>query len=159
MNHLHETKSASHKSLQGHFLVAAPHIHQPPYRHAVILVIQHHEEGAIGLVLDNGIREHLAGAGKAEVANRIGRAVANPSVEMPENANVPDPRLFSGIVIWPAGQLDRDVTNGIWMLSPACFEMDFSGDDLWVDQVRQIGRMVLRESLGICDFPMNPSLN
>jgi len=40
------------KSLQGHFLVAAPKLVDPNFFHTVVLMIQHNEEGAFGLVLN-----------------------------------------------------------------------------------------------------------
>ena len=40
------------KSLQGHFLIAAPGLLDPNFRRAVVLIVQHSEEGAFGLVLN-----------------------------------------------------------------------------------------------------------
>jgi putative transcriptional regulator len=40
------------KSLKGHFLVASPHLEDPNFLHAVILLVQHTEEGALGVVLN-----------------------------------------------------------------------------------------------------------
>jgi putative transcriptional regulator len=43
---------AEMKSLRGHFLVASPHLTDPNFFQTVVLMIQHDEEGAFGLVLN-----------------------------------------------------------------------------------------------------------
>ena len=40
------------KSLQGHFLIASPHLPDPNFCRTVVLMIQHHEQGALGVVLN-----------------------------------------------------------------------------------------------------------
>jgi putative transcriptional regulator len=39
-------------SLRGHFLVASPHLPDPNFYHTVVLMVQHDDEGALGLVLN-----------------------------------------------------------------------------------------------------------
>ena len=39
-------------SLQGHLLVASPHLPDPNFFRSVVLMIQHDEEGAFGVVLN-----------------------------------------------------------------------------------------------------------
>jgi putative transcriptional regulator len=38
--------------LQGHFLVAAPELRDPNFFHTVVLLVQHNDDGALGLVLN-----------------------------------------------------------------------------------------------------------
>ena len=40
------------KSLQGHLLVASPKLVDPNFFHTVVLLVQHNDEGALGLVLN-----------------------------------------------------------------------------------------------------------
>ncbi len=39
-------------SLAGHFLVASPHLDDPNFDHTVVLMIEHDEDGAFGLILN-----------------------------------------------------------------------------------------------------------
>jgi putative transcriptional regulator len=49
------------KSLKGHFLIAAPRLMDPNFFRTVVLMVQHNEQGALGLVLnrptDTTVRE------------------------------------------------------------------------------------------------------
>jgi putative transcriptional regulator len=40
------------ESLQGHLLLASPHLADPNFAHTVVLLIQHSDNGALGLVLN-----------------------------------------------------------------------------------------------------------
>jgi putative transcriptional regulator len=40
------------KSLAGQFLVASPHLRDPNFAHAVVLMLQHEEQGALGVVIN-----------------------------------------------------------------------------------------------------------
>jgi putative transcriptional regulator len=46
-------------SYQGHFLVAAPHEHDPNFVEAVVLVIDHTERGAFGVIVNGGSEERV----------------------------------------------------------------------------------------------------
>ena len=47
-------------SLQGHFLVASPHLGDPNFYRTVILMIQHDEEGAFGVIVNRPLSETVA---------------------------------------------------------------------------------------------------
>jgi putative transcriptional regulator len=47
------------KSLQGHLLVASPKLADPNFFHSVILLVQHNEEGALGLVLNRPLQTSI----------------------------------------------------------------------------------------------------
>jgi putative transcriptional regulator len=40
------------KSLAGHFLVASPHLRDPNFAQSVVLMLQHEEQGALGVVIN-----------------------------------------------------------------------------------------------------------
>ncbi len=39
-------------SLRGHLLIASPHLSDPNFRQTVVLLVEHHDEGALGIVLN-----------------------------------------------------------------------------------------------------------
>ena len=54
-----ETKTEPRRFLPDHFLVASPYMQDSPYRHAVVLVMRHDAQGALGLVMDNQLTKNL----------------------------------------------------------------------------------------------------
>ena len=48
------------KSLQGQLLIAAPRLVDSNFRHAVVLMVQHNESGALGLILNRPTETPLA---------------------------------------------------------------------------------------------------
>lgn len=50
------------KSLQGHLLVASPKLSDPNFFHTVVLLIQHDDEGAFGVVLNRPMQTTIAEA-------------------------------------------------------------------------------------------------
>ena len=48
------------KSLKGHFLVASPHLADPNFFRSVVLMLQHDEEGAFGVVLNRPTNNTVA---------------------------------------------------------------------------------------------------
>ena len=47
-------------SLQGQFLIASPHLEDPNFMRAVVLMVQHDDEGAFGLILNRPFEQRLA---------------------------------------------------------------------------------------------------
>ncbi|MGZ3472368.1 MAG: YqgE/AlgH family protein, partial [Isosphaeraceae bacterium] len=43
------------QSLKGHLLIAAPHLDTPIFARSVILILDHNEDGAMGLILNQPI--------------------------------------------------------------------------------------------------------
>jgi putative transcriptional regulator len=80
------------KSLQGHFLVAAPGLLDPNFYRSVVLLIKHDEEGAFGLIL-NRPTENTVG--------EIWKAAGYESVECP------DPIYLGGPVSGPLVAIHR----------------------------------------------------
>jgi putative transcriptional regulator len=55
------------ESLRGHLLVASPALLDPNFRRAVVLVTEHSDDGAAGLVLNRPSPVEVAGAAPAPV--------------------------------------------------------------------------------------------
>jgi putative AlgH/UPF0301 family transcriptional regulator len=145
------TETAVRRFVPGSFLVATPFLPASPYRHSVVLVIQHDAHGALGFVVDNQLKSSLTELESFFRSTRGGSPAGSH--------RFPGLRLFSAIVRWPEGGLEAELDQGVWMVTPARLDMALSSDDLWRQLVRQIGRDVLRDGLGIRAFPVDPLLN
>src|SRR5919199_4854861 len=76
------------RSLQGQLLIAAPALMDPNFHRAVVLMLEHTEEGALGVILN---RPSTVGA--EEVIAALGTIVAEPG------------RIFSGGPVQPGGAI------------------------------------------------------
>ena len=69
-------------------------------------------------------------------------------------------RIFSGYSGWSAGQLEREMEEGSWLVAPATKESVFStNDELWREVADYVGREILINALGIHHTPEDPSWN
>jgi putative transcriptional regulator len=171
-------------SLRGKLLIAAPSLFDF-FRRTVILMVEHTEEGAFGVIL-NRVSEAtvgeavpaLAGIAGADETIRIGGPVATESVvvlgefEDPEaspkiivgNVGVVDPakgsevvraRVYAGHSGWGAGQLESEMERDAWLVEPASAEDPFLAEDLWTVALQRRGGGY---SL-LATMPEDPSLN
>jgi len=138
-------------------IIAAPHLLDPNFRQTVVLLIEHNEEGAVGVVLNREsdvclkdlCRDHqIPFAGDERKRIRIGGPVQperglvlfdGPAAE-PEankileglNASASTATLgqlctqedgrfqcFAGYAGWGAGQLERELEEGVWIIADA----------------------------------------
>ena len=93
------------KSLQGHFLVASPHLPDPNFCRTVVLMIQHHEQGALGVVLnrpsDSTVQEVIGKV--SEVACfvddpvGIGGPIEGPLMALHRLAEVSESEVLPGV--------------------------------------------------------------
>jgi putative transcriptional regulator len=171
------------ESLRGHLLIAAPSLHDHFHR-TVVLVVEHTEDGAMGVVLNRPSEVRVGDAvpalaelaGEGEVV-RIGGPVAPDAVvalgefaepaeaagEVLEGIGVVDPdgpppdrvRVYAGYAGWGAGQLEGEIEQGAWIVEPADPEDPFSDGDLWSGALERKGGPF---SL-LATMPADPSLN
>ena len=173
-------------TLRGSLLVAAPILSDPNFRRTVVLVAEHGEEGAMGLVLNRptetsvgeAVPELAPIAGEEELVF-VGGPVSTASVlavaelDDPEDASellfgavgfVQEPdvgvvrgRVFVGYAGWGAGQLEAELAEESWLVLPA------ETDDLFSDDPEGLWSAVLRRQGGpyalLSLMPPDPSLN
>jgi putative transcriptional regulator len=92
-------------SLTGHLLVASPKLADPNFARCVILIIQHGEEGAFGLVLNRATRSPLAeiwselfgGVCAVEGPLYIGGPVDGPPLAVHGDADCSEREVLSGV--------------------------------------------------------------
>lgn len=151
--------------LAGLLLVATPLISTAPFHTSVILLVEHDERGAVGVVLTRPrrvlVREAfaaLAGAAAAPAVLFSGGPVS-PEVTvclsatagrgltawtMVDAGTAPAPtgplRLFSGYAGWAAGQLEQEIAAGAWWVVAA------RSGDVFSPQPEMLWRSVLRRS-------------
>lgn len=174
------------ETLRGSLLVAAPALHDPNFHRTVVLVAEHTDEGAMGLVLNRPTDTPVAAAlpelapiaGEADPVY-VGGPVALESVlavaelEEPEDASdllfgsvgfVQEPdvpvvrgRIFVGYAGWSPGQLEAELEDESWLVVEA------EPDDLFGDDADGLWSAVLRRQGGpyalLSLMPPDPSLN
>jgi putative transcriptional regulator len=169
----------------GSLLVATPRLLDPNFYRTVVLLIQHDEEGTMGLVLnrvsDEPAAEHLpewedhlappglvhhGGPVEPEIAIGIGLTSSGMPTGVPglslidltrgPTEEVPNIKVYSGYSGWGADQLEEELDTGSWFVVPA------APDDPFADPGSQ-WRKVLRRQSGllavVSTFPEDPSLN
>jgi putative transcriptional regulator len=173
-------------TLRGSLLVAAPVLSDPNFRRTVVLVAEHGDEGAMGIVLnrptDTSVGEAVPAL--AAIADEsdpvfVGGPVSTASVlavaelDDPEDASellfgsvgfvqetdvpVLRGRVFVGYAGWSAGQLEAELEEESWLVLPA------EPDDLFSDDPEGLWSAVLRRQGGpyalLSLMPPDPSLN
>ena len=173
-------------SLKGSLLVATPALVDPNFRRTVVLVAEHGEGGAMGVVLNRpsetavaeAIPELVSLAGDEEPVF-VGGPVAVDSllalaeVEEPDDtlelvvgavAFVQDPevpalrgRIFVGYAGWSPGQIEAELDEESWVVVPA------EPDDVFSEDPDELWSSVLRRQGGplalLSSMPPDPSLN
>ena len=171
-------------SLRGKLLIAAPSLFDF-FRRTVILMVEHTEEGAFGVVLNRASETTVGEAvpALAEITGAdepvwIGGPVGAESVVVlgefddPEESpklvvgevGVVDPelgaglgrvRVFAGHSGWEAGQLEEEIERDAWVIEPAVAEDVFAADDVWSMTLQRRGG----EYALLATMPEDPSLN
>ena len=174
-----------HESHTGKLLIATPHLVDPNFYRTVVLLIQHDEEGCIGVVLnretDQLVRDHLpdwtsasgdglvhyGGPVEPQVAIGLGLTEEGmetgvPGLNMVDFDATPPAdlssrvRIYSGYAGWGQDQLESELATGSWYVVQA------SPDDPFEDPVDQ-WRRVLRRQPGflslVSSFPDDISMN
>lgn len=138
------------QSLRGRMLIATPAADNSPYRRAAVLLLEHNAQGAAGVVLDGSFAASLE-----QLREQLPRVAGMRQLPTAGLAAVP-----VKVAIWQPGQLDQELQAGLWFNAPASPQRLLNeGVPLWRDLVREVGRSVYRDALGIEQFPVNPWLN
>lgn len=172
------------ESVRGKLLIASPGLGDF-FRRTVVFVLEHTDEGALGLVLNRPSETPVSDAvpDLADLADDapvfVGGPVAPQNVivlgafEDPEEAasivlddvgvvdpDAPDPdlrevRVYAGHAGWGPGQLDGELDQDAWIVESASPRDPFADGDLWSDVLDRKGGGY---SL-LARMPEDPSLN
>ena len=168
------------QSLRGQLLIASSGLFDPNFRRTVVLVTEHTEEGAMGLVLNRRspitVAEavpHLADVSRPDEHIFVGGPVQPDAVVAIAFGDVgflrPDTepgdlggsirraRVFAGYSGWGAGQLEVELEQESWIVEPAEADDVFTAeaDDLWSAVLRRKGGAFAL----LARMPVDPSLN
>ncbi len=169
-------------SLRGRLIVATPSLVDPNFAHTVVFVLDHTDEGAVGVVLNRPSNVQIASAlpgwerlavsppmvfvgGPVQPTGVICLALSAGSIETvdptvaPEEISAPvdQVRVFAGYAGWGAGQLEAEIAQGAWFVVDGFPEDAMSGapDHLWRAVLRrQSGRLKL-----FANYPVDVSMN
>jgi putative transcriptional regulator len=173
-------------SLKGSLLVATPALVDPNFRRTVVLVAEHGEAGAMGVVLNRpsetavaeAVPELVSFAGDEEPVF-VGGPVAVDSLLALAEVEEPDEtlelvvgavgfvqdlevpalrgRVFVGYAGWSPGQIEAELDEESWIVVPA------EPDDVFSDDPDELWSSVLRRQGGplalLSSTPPDPSLN
>lgn len=173
------------ESYAGRLLVAGPNLIDPNFYRTVVLILQHDDEGTVGVVLNRATTEHVGDhlpdwaehtadpgyvhyGGPVEPEMAIGLALTGEGeptgvpglslVDLSEPPAGPGPsvRIYSGYSGWGGGQLEAELASGSWYVAQAAPE------DPFADPVGQ-WRRVLRRQPGhialVSTFPDDITMN
>ncbi len=121
---------SSMSSLQGHFLVAAPHQADPSLIEAVVLVVEHTDQGAFGVVM-NGPGQPGNGAPapepdyRAEAAAGLGGLVSGPPMAIHAERYLAEAKVLPGVFFSAKEEnvlLLMDQTEEPYKIFTACVE-------------------------------------
>jgi len=174
-------------STKARLLVATPELLDPNFHRTVVLMLEHDDNGALGVVLN---RPRLVGGGEAvpHWADRLahpsrlhtGGPVSEDSVigvgrgnhdapllgrigvvdlhrDPDDLPGIEEVRLFAGYAGWTGGQLDAEVRAGGWIVAEA------REDDVLSPDPEGLWRAVLARQDGmtalLADYPDDPAAN
>lgn len=122
------------KSLQGQFLIAAPRLSDPNFFHTVVLMVQHGEEGALGLVINRPLSATVREVWKQvsestcliEAVIHQGGPCEGPLMVLHgDNASVADLQIMPGMMLSTSKEaIEQLVTTGT---SPTRFFVGYAG--------------------------------
>lgn len=171
-------------SLSGQLLIASPSM-ADFFRRSVVLVVEHNEEGAFGLVLnrpsDSTVGEavpdladligaehvvHVGGPVQPGAITAVGehpdpgastKLIVGPvgMVDLDEPPEVSRIRVFAGYAGWGPGQLDDELEAEAWIVEDAHPDDPFNEGDLWASVLSRKGG----EFVLLARMPPDPSVN
>jgi len=177
--------------IEGHLLIAGGGLFDPNFRQAVVLVVEHNPDGALGVVLNRPstvtvgqAAPALSGVTSPDERLYVGgpvqpqAAVILAQFEHPdlatqlvfdsvgvigdENEDLGSPgllrkRVFAGYAGWAAGQLDKELESGDWILELP------EPDDVFTDSPEELWSSVLKRMGSayalLAHMPFDPSTN
>ncbi|MBN1909217.1 MAG: YqgE/AlgH family protein, partial [Pirellulales bacterium] len=182
------------KSLRGQLLVATPRLPDENFFRTVVLMVEHTDQGALGVVLnrlaEQSVEQLWSEVSEASCSStrkvNLGGPVSGPLLAVHTDQRLAELEILAGLYLaaqkdhldqlvqqethrwrvflghagWGGGQLESELEQGAWLVTPATKEYVFHrAEDLWETVAKHIGDTVLLESLNIKHLPQDPSVN
>ena len=182
------------KSLRGQLLVATPQLPDENFYRTVVLMVEHNEHGALGVVLnrqaDQSIEQLWSEVSEVTCPNpqkvNLGGPVSGPVLAVHTDQELSEIEILSGVYLaaqkhlldqlvrqdthryriyvghagWGGGQIESELEQGAWLVTPATEAYVFyEKEDLWEAVAKHIGDSILLDSLHIKHMPDDPSMN
>jgi len=152
-------------SVRGQLLIAGPGLLDPNFWRTVVLVVEHSDEGALGLVL-NRPSETAVGEASSELGELVepeellfigGPVQPSAVIVLAQFEDPNEAALTAGHAGWGPGQLDAEVERDDWILEPSRLEDAFSTEprELWSTVLERKGGSYAL----VARMPADPSLN
>ena len=139
------------ESLRGKLILAGPALKDPNFERTVVLITEHNDDGAMGLVLNRPSEASVEDA----VPDLTWVAEGGDAVFV--GGPVRRARVYAGHSGWGPGQLEAELAEEAWIVeAPQRGEL-FSDEPegLWAAVLRRMGR----EFALLSTMPPDPSLN
>ena len=93
-------------SLQGHLLIAAPHLNDPNFFKSVVLLVQHNEQGALGVILNRPTETTIE-----EVWPQVSESACNAEGQLYQGGPCPGPLM---VVHTDPTVFDTEICHGVY---------------------------------------------
>ncbi len=171
-------------SLAGALLVASPHLLDPNFFRTVVLILEHTEAGAVGVIINqpstSGLGDELPDwapllaepgvvflGGPVQPDSAVGLAdgvdgsslpgVGIVDLSAPPGELANPVRIYAGYAGWGPGQLEFELAEGGWIVAAA------EAEDVFAVEPDAVWSTVLKRQPGptalLASFPIDPSLN
>ena len=130
-------------------LLSMPHLHDPNFTRAVVLMVEHSDEGSFGLIVNHP--SDLPAIEQCAPCHRPGETLAvAPGIALSTSpdllrdiAEAPPSRVrfLLGYSGWGPGQLASEMVRGSWLHVEASPELVFDtpADEMWEAALRTLG--------------------
>ena len=162
--HVFQVESNKVLPQQGSILISSPFMNDYHFTRAVVLLIEHNDEGSMGIIMNKDFRYHILLNDlipELEFAQRVpvykGGPVSRETIFFLHTPIEGVIRFFAGYAGWDHGQLAKEIKENSWLIGKAGKEtlLNQHFRDLWHTSLNEMGGKYAIWAR----YPQYPSLN